>query len=210
MKIVRRLVPATLIAALSLGAFVAVAPTAPASASAPAFTDGLPSLADSALRSQRAMWFSDDPAVAAGYNAARDGLAATIATLYGADPALLGAQWAAADGAHQTALLNALSQIGVRYRRLGGSPESGFDCSGLTSWAWARAGLTIAHQSRTQINAAAERSLETAVPGDLVFYPGHAMMYVGAGLMVHAPYTGKTVEIDTLPKRSVRFGDPSA
>jgi cell wall-associated NlpC family hydrolase len=208
MHIVRRFVPAIVLTAASFGAFSTAVQAAPA-ARAPAFTDALPVLADSTLVAFRAMQFADDPAVVLGYTAERDALAAAIGALYGVDPAQLSAQWSAADGAHQTALLAALSQIGVRYRSLGGSPESGFDCSGLTSWAWARAGRMIAHQSRTQINAAQERTLETANPGDLVFYPGHVMMYVGAGLMVHAPYTGKTVEIDTLPDRSVRFGDPS-
>ena len=52
-----------------------------------------------------------------------------------------------ADHAHQEALLAALSQLGVAYRHATSDPAVGFDCSGLTSYAWGRAGVEIPHQS---------------------------------------------------------------
>ena len=45
--------------------------------------------------------------------------------------------------------------------------------------------------------------------GDLLQYPGHVMMYLGVpGTMVHSPYTGRRVEVDNIPHRSVRYGNP--
>ena len=63
------------------------------------------------------------------------------------------------------------------------------------------------------MSAIASRTDETAQAGDIVYYPGHAMMYLGLpGTIVHAPYTGRTVEVDFVSKshtRSVRYGDPT-
>jgi cell wall-associated NlpC family hydrolase len=209
MQIRRRVIPATILAAVSLATFAL--PTGPVHAGgAPAVASfDLAGTARGTLTALAIANMSGDLAALLDFGAQRSALATTVASIYGVDPARLSAAWAAADQEHQVALLSAIGQIGVRYRTLGGSPETGFDCSGLTSWAWAQAGRTIAHQSRTQINAAAARTGLTAMPGDLVFYPGHAMMFVGEGLMVHSPQRGKTVEIDDLPSRSLRFGDPT-
>lgn len=123
------------------------------------------------------------------------------------------AAWAAAPIGHQLAVLAAMTQLGVPYRYGMSAENTGFDCSGLTQFAWARAGVALVHQSSGQINAAASLDRSTAKAGDLVQYPGHIMMYLGVGdAIVHAIQTGRPVELDTInPRRSssVRFGDPT-
>ncbi len=92
----------------------------------------------------------------------------------------------------------AYSQLGVPYKFAAESPGVAFDCSGLTKWAWGRAGVYLPHQSRAQYGAVARVSKDQAQPGDLIFYYspiGHVGLYVGNGMMVHAPQTGKTVSL---------------
>ena len=81
----------------------------------------------------------------------------------------------------------ALTELGMPYRYATSEPAVGFDCSGLTSYAWRRAGVDIANQSGAQIRAAAPRDHASAMAGDLVQYPGHVMLYLGVGdAIVHA------------------------
>jgi cell wall-associated NlpC family hydrolase len=114
---------------------------------------------------------------------------------------------------HQRAVLAAMSQVGVAYRTHTSEEGVGFDCSGLTTYAWAKAGVELFRQSGTQINEAAPLDRSTAKAGDLVYYPGHVMLYLGVGdAIIHSVQRGRTVEIDTISERrtgSVRFGDPA-
>jgi cell wall-associated NlpC family hydrolase len=94
----------------------------------------------------------------------------------------------------------ALSQLGVPYKWAGSSPSEGFDCSGLTMWAYAQVGVSLPH------NASAQHGMGTPVdranlqPGDLVFFngDGHVGIYIGGGQFVHAPHTGDVVKISGL------------
>ena len=104
--------------------------------------------------------------------------------------------WTAAGDTRMTVLLSALAEVGVPYRRNTSQPGVGFDCSGLTMYAWSQAGVALPHNDRAQIGVSVRRSWETALAGDLVDYPGHVMMYLGAGhAIVHAPYTGTSVAV---------------
>ena len=124
------------------------------------------------------------------------------------DPAALRTAWASAPIEKQRAVLAAMSQLGVPYKSIASEPGVGFDCSGLTIWAFAQAGLDIPRTSGDQIRAAEAVELATAEPGDFVYYPGHISIYLGVGTMVHSPNTGSHVEAVTLPsKRSLDFGD---
>lgn len=150
---------------------------------------------------------SDD---GAAYAAARSTLAAAIAGRLALSPEAMSSAWAAADLEHQRALLTALSQLGVPYRRNTSKPGQGFDCSGLTTYAWGQAGFTLPRNSSAQIRSAEPRDPQTAQAGDLVQYPGHVMMWLGVDkAIVHAPQRGRTVEVDILKRRSIRFGDPT-
>ena len=126
----------------------------------------------------------------------------------------MAAAWAAAPVGHQRAVLAAMTQLGVPYRYNSSVEGVGFDCSGITTFAWARAGVALVRQSTSQINNAAPLDRSTAKAGDLVQYPGHVMMYLGIGdAIIHSVQTGRTVELDTISVRrsaTVRFGDPTA
>jgi cell wall-associated NlpC family hydrolase len=121
--------------------------------------------------------------------------------------------WASTPLEHQRAVLAAMTQVGVPYRRNTSIEDVGFDCSGLTTFAWAEPGVTLFRQSGTQISNATRLDRSTARAGDLVHYPGHIMMYLGVDdAIIHSVMTGRTVELDTISARrssSVHFGDPS-
>jgi cell wall-associated NlpC family hydrolase len=126
------------------------------------------------------------------------------------DPGALGA-------GHSGAVSIARKYLGVKYV-WGGTTPSGFDCSGLTSFAYAAIGITIPRTSRQQYRIGAyipPNRLDLLQPGDLVFfgYDGapsrihHVGMYVGAGQFIHAPQTGDVVRITSLTGRIATRGD---
>jgi cell wall-associated NlpC family hydrolase len=90
-----------------------------------------------------------------------------------------------------------MSQQGTPYIYAAATPGVGFDCSGLTSWAWAQAGVSLPHQSAQQYASTAHVPASAAQPGDLIFYYSpisHVGLYLGGGMMVHAPNSGSVVK----------------
>lgn len=129
----------------------------------------------------------------------------------GVDPEALVGAFARADAPHQVAVLSALSQLGVEYQSMTSEPGVGFDCSGLTSYAWRQAGVEIPRQSGSQIADAEPISESDAQAGDLVYYPGHVSMYLGtADALVHAANPERDVELAFNPDRNVEWGDPES
>ncbi len=94
----------------------------------------------------------------------------------------------------------ALSQLGVRYQWGGASPSTGFDCSGLVMWAYARVGVSLPHYTGAQRAAGTPVAYSQLQRGDLVFFNGdeHVGIYLGGGQFVHAPHTGDVVHISSL------------
>jgi len=95
----------------------------------------------------------------------------------------------------------AYSAIGTPYHFAGETPGVAFDCSGLTKWAWGRAGVSLPHQSGGQYGSVPHVSRDQVQPGDLIFYYspiGHVGIYVGGGMMIHAQNTGTTVTLATV------------
>jgi cell wall-associated NlpC family hydrolase len=141
-----------------------------------------------------------------------DDVARFVAERGGVNPTVVAHVWANTDAVRMTALLAALTQIGVRYRRYMAKEGVGFDCSGLTSWAWSKAGVTLVRSSWRQITWSKPVNAELARPGDLIYYPGHVMLSIGVGnAIVHAPFPGSVVEVRSLPIRRVgrvRAGSP--
>jgi cell wall-associated NlpC family hydrolase len=164
--------------------------------------------AAAALAAHDVFSVSGTPGDFVAYLAARDATADAVATEMHLDPAAVRGAWAKADSQHQEAVLAALAQLGKQYRHATSDPNVGFDCSGLTAFAWSRAGVEIPHQSGSQISAAARRDASTAVAGDIVQYPGHVSMWLGVGdAIVHASNPANDVEL-SFNSRSVRYGDP--
>jgi cell wall-associated NlpC family hydrolase len=98
------------------------------------------------------------------------------------------------------AVRTALAQIGDPYVYGAAGPDA-FDCSGLTMYAWAAAGVSIPHASSMQPSSGTPVSTSDLRPGDLVFYYSpisHVAMYIGHGQVVHAPHTGSYVQIVSL------------
>lgn len=96
------------------------------------------------------------------------------------------------------AVAAAKSQIGVRYIKYMSREGVGFDCSGLTGWAWEQAGVSIPHQSRQQFNTTARVPIAYIEPGDLIYFYSpitHVGIYVGGGMMVDAPGPGRFVRL---------------
>ena len=97
-----------------------------------------------------------------------------------------------------TAVKAALSQLGVKYKFGALSPGVAFDCSGLVSYAWAKAGVSIPRSSRSQFNALTRVPVGAAQPGDLIFSYNpisHVGMYLGNGQMIASPRTGDVVKV---------------
>ncbi|PAZ09216.1 hypothetical protein CLM62_47555 [Streptomyces sp. SA15] len=81
----------------------------------------------------------------------------------------------------------------------GANGPYGFDCSGLTQWAYSQAGVAIPRTSQAQRFAGRQVPLSQAQPGDLVTYrsdASHVGMYAGNGQVIHAPYPGAPVRYD--------------
>ena len=95
----------------------------------------------------------------------------------------------------------ALAQVGDKYST-GGSGPSAFDCSGLTMYAWRRAGVQLEHYSYDQYNQTKHVPTKEALPGDLVFYldngAHHVGMYIGRGKIVNASDYGIGVIISPM------------
>lgn len=96
----------------------------------------------------------------------------------------------------------ALAMSGKPYR-FGGSSPAGFDCSGLVHFAHREAGISVPRTAEQQFHHSQRVSRAALQPGDLVFFRiagkvSHVGLYAGEGRFVHAPSSGKQVEVTTL------------
>lgn len=107
----------------------------------------------------------------------------------------------------------AMTQLGVPYSWGGGRPSGpsmghccspggqngapivGFDCSGLTLWAWSKVGVSLPHQSEQQQRITTPVPRDQIRAGDLLFFPGHVGLADGKGGMIEAPRPGVGVRI---------------
>ena len=100
--------------------------------------------------------------------------------------------------AAQIAVGAALSVQGTPYVWGSADPNVGFDCSGLTSWAWGQAGISIPHSSAAQYSSLPHVPLGSVQAGDLIFYYSpisHVALYIGGGQIVHARHPGPGGEV---------------
>ena len=108
----------------------------------------------------------------------------------------------------------ALSQLGVPYVYAAEQPGIAFDCSGLTQWAYSKAGITLPRHSTDQA-IGQQVTQDQLEPGDLSVWDGHVNIYVGNGQIVEAPEPGETVHerpvyTDNMGERFLGFFRPSA
>lgn len=108
----------------------------------------------------------------------------------------------------ESTLDRALDFIGIRYKRGGSTPETGFDCSGFVRYIYNETlGLVLPHNAKA-IAEEGERVDKTDLkPGDLVFFNtmrrafSHVGIYLGDNLFVHAPRSGARVRIEDMSDR---------
>jgi len=106
----------------------------------------------------------------------------------------------APSGSAAIAVNAAKAQLNKPYQYAAAGPDS-FDCSGLTMFAWARAGVGMAHFAATQYTEFPHVPIGQLAPGDLVFYGSpihHVGMFVGNGQMIEAPHTGAFVRYSSI------------
>ena len=105
-----------------------------------------------------------------------------------------------ASGRAAEAVRTAYAQLGDPYAWGAAGPGS-FDCSGLTMYSWAAAGVSLPHSSSAQYSAIRHVAISDLQPGDLVFYYSpisHVGIYIGGGRIIDAPYPGLSVHISGL------------
>ena len=123
-------------------------------------------------------------------------LAGFIAFILDADANVLRGVWFNTPVQRKIAMFSALSQVGVPYRLNADAPFIALDCSSLTMFAWAQAGVEIERGSAQQYARATRVSRDDVQAGDLVWYPGHIMMSLGVPELIVAARSGqRTVEV---------------
>lgn len=105
--------------------------------------------------------------------------------------------------------------LGTWYKWGGSNPSTGFDCSGLLQYAWAKSGVKIPRTTYDQWQTGRPVAINGLHPGDAVFFrgsdargnlPGHVGMYIGHGQFIEAPHTGAQVRVSNLRGRTDYVG----
>ncbi|MSW45703.1 MAG: hypothetical protein F2837_07205, partial [Actinobacteria bacterium] len=103
-----------------------------------------------------------------------------------------------------TAIAAARSKLGAPYSYGSAGPYA-FDCSGFTRWVYLQAGIELPHYSGAQWANTIHIPMDQLQPGDLVFNwgfgggaPDHVGLYLGDGMMIHAPNGGGSVRYDSI------------
>ncbi len=107
---------------------------------------------------------------------------------------------AGGSAAAQVAVSTAMAQLGDPYVWAAAGPDA-FDCSGLTQYAYAAAGIQLPHSSSMQSTMGTPVSTAALQPGDLLFFyspVSHVGMYIGNGQMVHASTYGEPVKVASI------------
>jgi cell wall-associated NlpC family hydrolase len=96
-----------------------------------------------------------------------------------------------------------LKYVGVPYKWGGTTPAGGFDCSGLTQYAYRAIGKSVPRTTWDLWAAFPRVPFDQLAPGDMVFFSnlGHMGVYIGDGNFIHAPRTGEFVRVQALSTR---------
>ncbi|MGN6575811.1 MAG: C40 family peptidase [Nocardioides sp.] len=111
----------------------------------------------------------------------------------------------APSGGVDAVLAFARAQVGEPYQWAADGPDA-WDCSGLTMRAWQQAGVYLPHYTQAQYDAGTPITADQLRPGDLVFWSTssspagihHVALYLGDGMIVHAPRTGRPVTVESM------------
>ena len=102
-------------------------------------------------------------------------------------------------------VMNAMTFLGVPYRRGGTNAETGFDCSGFVRSVFEQTvGRVLPRSAREQAAATEKIDKQDLQPGDLVFFNtmrqkfSHVGIYVGDNKFIHAPRTGKSIQVEDM------------
>lgn len=108
----------------------------------------------------------------------------------------------------ETTLERALDFIGIRYKRGGSTPETGFDCSGFVKYLYDETlGLVLPHNAKAISQSGEKVDKNELRPGDLVFFNtmrrafSHVGIYLGDNKFIHAPRAGARVRIEDMNAR---------
>ncbi|WP_017596225.1 C40 family peptidase [Nocardiopsis potens] len=104
---------------------------------------------------------------------------------------------ASASAVAEKAAEYALDQVGKPYRYGGRGPD-GFDCSGLVQWSFEKAGRSVGRTTHDQYRKGSGVKRSRLRKGDMVFFysgPSHVGIALGDGRMVHAPSSGKKIQV---------------
>ena len=113
--------------------------------------------------------------------------------------------------AHPPFSLSAVYQTALQYQGVpyvfGGADPSGFDCSGFIMFVYAQYGVPLPHSVHEQDGIGMHISPADAQPGDVVVFndDSHDGFYAGNGMILHAPYTGRTVRVQNIWSSDVHF-----
>jgi cell wall-associated NlpC family hydrolase len=139
-------------------------------------------------------------------------LASMVASRVGVVRSQLLHAWQSATQKHQSALVTGLTTLGVGYTFGSDNPRKGLDCSGLVAYAWKTAGLELPLQSLRQLQVTREVPQSEASAGDVVWYPGHTMLYLGVGdAVLHSARPNMGVRVGLVNWKEIsnmKFGNP--
>ncbi|MFD1826920.1 MULTISPECIES: C40 family peptidase [Mumia] len=106
----------------------------------------------------------------------------------------------------RAARISKASRVAARQKgdpyRYGASGPGAFDCSGLTSYSFRRAGVKLPRTANSQYRHVRKIKKKNIRKGDLVFFGGsrkyHVGIYWGKGRILHAPYSGSRVKVERI------------
>lgn len=99
----------------------------------------------------------------------------------------------------------ASNYVGVPYVYGGTNPDVGLDCSGFTQLVYSQVGISLPRSSKDQGNMGTTVSYSDALPGDLIWSPGHIAIYAGDGMQIDAPKPGETIQFRKIWQKNPVF-----